>query len=81
MLKVLQEFTKANFLGVDMESILGDREISSGETRERLKKAITFDPIIGSRSNFYRSLLRLFSLELLWNRYSVTGRSRQARPE
>ena len=36
-----------------MESILGDGGILSGETREQLKKAITIDPTVGSRLNFY----------------------------
>jgi len=36
---------------------------------------ITFDKIAGSHSNFDMSFWRLFSLEFLWNRYSVTKRS------
>jgi hypothetical protein len=62
-------------------SILDDRDVSSSETSVTAKKAITFYPNVGSRLNFYKSLWRLFSLELLWNRYSVTERSRRAKLE
>jgi len=37
--------------------------------------AITFDPTVGSRLNFFTSLRKPFSLGLLWNRNSVTRRS------
>jgi hypothetical protein len=33
---------------------------------KRLKKIITFDSIIGSNSNFYRSFLMLFFLVAMW---------------
>jgi len=44
-----------------------------GETRVTAQKGHNFFLIGGSRSNFCSSLQRLFSLELLWNRYSGTG--------
>jgi hypothetical protein len=57
------------------------RESGRARPEQWLEKALTFDPTVGSRLNFYRSLRMLFSLVLLWNRYSVTGMSGQARPE
>jgi hypothetical protein len=48
-LKILQEFPNAVFLGVDVESLLGDAGVSSPET------AITFDPTVGSPSKIDRS--------------------------
>jgi len=47
----------------------------------RFERAITFDPNVGSPSNFYRSFRKLFFLEYVWNRYSVRRRSRRSRPE
>jgi hypothetical protein len=47
----------------------------------RFERAITFDPTVGSPSNFYRSLRTLFSLEYMWNPYSVRRRSRRSRSE
>jgi hypothetical protein len=61
----LQEFVEAVFLGVVMESILGDEEASSGHTRVTTQKTVTFDLTVISRSHFYRNLWRLFSFELL----------------
>ena len=63
---------------VDMEWLLGDEDVWSVELEYRLKRAITFDPTIGSCSNFYRGFLRLFSMGKFWNRCSVrrmSGRS------
>jgi len=37
-----------------MEWLLGDEDIWSVELEYRNKRAITIDPIVGSRSNFYR---------------------------
>jgi hypothetical protein len=45
-----------------MESLLGDEEDKSRETRVRLKMALSFDTIVGSCSKFYNSFRRLFSL-------------------
>jgi hypothetical protein len=50
-----QNFTKAVFLRVAMEWLLGDEDVSSVDLEYRLKRAIPFHPIIGSRSNFYIS--------------------------
>jgi len=47
----------------------------------RFERAITFDPTVGSPSNFYRSFGKLFSLEYMWNRYSVRRRARRFRLE
>jgi hypothetical protein len=47
----------------------------------RFEKAITFDPTVGSPSNFYRSFRKPFSLEQMWNRYSVRWRSRRFKLE
>jgi hypothetical protein len=47
----------------------------------RFERAITFDPTVGSPSNFYRSFRKLFFLEFMWNCYSVRRRSRRSRPE
>jgi len=44
----------------------------------RFERAITFDPTVGSPSNFYR---KPFSLDYMWNRYSVRRRSRRYRLE
>ena len=50
-----QTFTEVVFLGVAMEWLLGDEDIWLLVVEYRLKRAITFDPTVGSRSNFYRS--------------------------
>jgi len=49
-----QTFTKVVFLRVAMEWLLGDEDVRSVELEYRLKRAIPFDPTVGSRSNFYR---------------------------
>ena len=41
----------------------------------RLTRAITFDPTVGLRLNFYSGFQRLFSLGKLLNRCSVTRMS------
>ena len=76
-LKILDEFPDAVFLGVDVESLLGEGEVSSFETSIPVQQGIRFDPTVGSPSNFYRSFRTLFSLELMLNRHSVRGRSRR----
>jgi hypothetical protein len=60
-LKILQEFPDTVFLGVDVESLLGDAEVSSPATRVPVRTTITFDPIVGSPSKFYRSFRMSFS--------------------
>jgi len=41
-------------LGVAMEWPLGDEDVLSPVLEYRLKRAITFDPTVGSRSKFSR---------------------------
>jgi hypothetical protein len=45
----------------------------------RFEIAITFDPTVGSRSNFYWSFPMPFSMEWMRNPYSVMMRSGRAR--
>jgi hypothetical protein len=45
-----------------MESILSKEEVWLRQTRITAKRAITFDPTIGSRSKFYSNFRSLFSL-------------------
>jgi hypothetical protein len=49
-----QTFTKAVFHRAAMEWLLGHEDVWSVELEYRLKSAIPVDPIVGSRSNFYR---------------------------
>jgi hypothetical protein len=42
-------FTEAVFLGVAVERLLGDEDVSSVELDHLVKRAIPFDPTIGSR--------------------------------
>jgi len=44
-----------------VESLLDDAVVSLLETRVRVRKAITFDPTVGSPSKFYRSFRTPFS--------------------
>jgi hypothetical protein len=44
-----QTFTAVVFLRVAMEWLLGDEDVWSFELEYRLKRAIPFDPTIGSR--------------------------------
>jgi len=64
-----------------VESLLGKAEVSSLETTVPVRKGITFYPTVGSPLKFYRSFRMLFSLEQIWNHYSVTRWSRRSRPE
>jgi len=64
-----------------VESLLGEAEVSSLEPEYRFERAITFDPTVGSPSNFYRSLRTSFSLYKMCNRYSVSPRSLRSRLE
>jgi len=45
-----------------MESLLGEAEVSSIEMRVEVKKGRTFDPTVGSPSNFY-NFRNLFFVE------------------
>jgi len=78
-IKLLQEFLDALFHGVDEESILDDDEVWSSQAGWTGRKAITFHPTVGSRSNFYRSFRMHFSMEWMRNRYSMMMRSGRAR--
>jgi hypothetical protein len=53
---------EAVFIWVAMESLLEDVEVLSAMLEQQLKRATTFDPIVGSRSNVYTSFRRLFPL-------------------
>ena len=55
MLKSLQGFPEAVFIGVAMEWLLGNENVCSVELEYRLKRAIPFGSTVGSRSNFSRS--------------------------
>jgi hypothetical protein len=68
------EFTDALFHGVDEESILGDDELWSSQAGWTVRKAIIFDPTVGSGSNFYWSFRLPFSTHWMRNRYSVMMR-------
>ena len=67
MLKVLQGFPEAVFFGVAMELLLGDEEVWLPELDYRLKRALAVDPIVGSRSKFYRGCFP-------WGRYGMPTR-------
>jgi hypothetical protein len=51
-IKLLQEFPDELLHGVDEESILDDDEVWSSQAGWTVRKAITFHPTVGSRSNF-----------------------------
>jgi hypothetical protein len=70
----------AVFVTADVESLLVEAEDSSLETTVPFERAVTFDPTVGSPSNFYMSFRNLFSLEWMWNHYSVRRRSKRSRP-
>jgi len=78
-IKLLLEFRDALFHGVDEESILGDDEVWSSQAGWMVRKAITFDPTVGLRSNFYRSFRMNFSVQWMRDRYSVMMRSGRSR--
>jgi len=50
-----------------MEWLLDDGYVLSASIEYRLTRAITFDPTVGSRSNFYTGFQRMYSLGKLWN--------------
>ena len=49
-----QNFPEAVFLRPAMEWLLGDEDVWSVELEYRLKRTITFDLTVGSRSKFSR---------------------------
>jgi len=78
-IKPLLEFPDALFHALDDETILGDDEVWSSLAGWTVREAITFDPTVGSRSNFYWSLRMPCSTHWMRNRYSVIMRSGPAR--
>jgi hypothetical protein len=60
-----QTFTKAVFLRVPMEWLLGCEDVLSVELEYRLKMSIPFDQTVGSRSNFYRGCFPRVAMEWL----------------
>jgi len=52
-----------------MELLLGDEDVWSVELKYWVIRAITVDPTVESRSNFYRRFERMFCLAWLWNGY------------
>jgi len=84
VLKVLQEFPEAVFLGIALKSLLDAQTSCHAKPPTRLEywlnKYLTFDSTTGSCSNFYRSFQRLFSLASQWNHYSMPTASGRALP-
>jgi len=78
-IKLLLEFPDERFHGVDEESILADDEVWSSQAGWTGRKAIIFDPNVGSVLNFYWSFRMRFSMEWMRNRYSLMMRSGRAR--
>jgi hypothetical protein len=54
-----QNFPEAVFLGVAMEWLLDNEDVWSVELEYRIKRAIAFDPTVGSRLNFFHKLFSL----------------------
>jgi len=78
-MKLLLEFPAALFHAVDEGLILDDNEVWSSEASRTVRKAITFYPIVGSRSKFYWSFRMHFSMGWMRDRYSVMRRSGRAK--
>jgi len=57
-----QNFLEDVFFGVAMEWLVDDEDVWSVECKYQLKKAMAFDPTVGSRSKFHRGFHMLFSL-------------------
>jgi hypothetical protein len=47
-LKIIEEFSEAVFVGVDVESLLVEEEVLLFQTTVPVRKAVTFDPTVGS---------------------------------
>ena len=73
-IKLLQEFPDALFHVVHEESILDDDEVWSRQAGWTVRKAITFVPTVGSRTNFYWNFRIAFYMEWVRNRYSAMMR-------
>jgi len=78
-IKLLLEFPDALFHALDEESILDDDKVWSSQAACTVRKAITFDPTVGSRSNFYWSFRINFSMQWMRDQYSVMVRSGRSR--
>jgi len=59
-LKILEEFSDAVFLGVYVESLIGDARYRRARPENPLERAITLDATVGSPSKIYRSFRTLF---------------------
>jgi hypothetical protein len=53
-IKILQGFPVAVCIGLAMQWLLSDEDVWSIELEYQHKRAITFDPTVGSRSKFPR---------------------------
>jgi len=62
-MKFLKEFPDAVFLGVDVELLFGEARACRARLEYWFKKAITFDPTVGTATNIYTSFWTIFSLE------------------
>jgi len=78
-IKLLLEFPDALFHGVDEGSILSDDEVWSIQAWWTVRKAISFNPTVGSESNSYWSFRMHFSMKWKRDRYSVMMRSGRSR--
>jgi len=70
VLKFLEGFPEAVFIRVAMEWVLSDEDVWSIKLEYRIIRAITFDPTVGSRSNFIGVLRGYFH----WDSYSMASR-------
>ena len=61
-----------------MVLLFGEARARRAGLEYRFERAITFDPNVGTTTNIYTSFWTMFSLELMWNRYSVKRRARRA---
>jgi len=78
-IKLFLERLDALFHAVDEGSILGDDEVWSSQAGWTGRKAITVDPTVESRSNFFWSVRMPFSMQWMMGRYLVMMRSGRAR--
>jgi len=59
-----QNFPEAVLFGVAMEWLLGDEDVWSPVLEYRLKRAISFDPTVGSCSKFFKCCFPLVSFRM-----------------
>jgi len=78
-IKLLLEFPDTLFHGVDEGSILGNDEVWSIQALRTVRKAISFNPTVGSGSNSYWSFRMHFSIKWMRDQYSVMMRSGRSR--